>query len=57
MTGSEDLPPLSGTVDEVAARLREYQAVGVDRAMLQHLVHEDLEMVPLLGEVAAQVAP
>jgi alkanesulfonate monooxygenase SsuD/methylene tetrahydromethanopterin reductase-like flavin-dependent oxidoreductase (luciferase family) len=57
VTGSEDLPPLSGTVDEVAARLREYQAVGVDRAMLQHLVHEDLEMVALLGEVAAQVAP
>jgi alkanesulfonate monooxygenase SsuD/methylene tetrahydromethanopterin reductase-like flavin-dependent oxidoreductase (luciferase family) len=33
-----------------------YEAAGVERAMLQHLVHEDVEMVALLGEVAAQVA-
>jgi alkanesulfonate monooxygenase SsuD/methylene tetrahydromethanopterin reductase-like flavin-dependent oxidoreductase (luciferase family) len=56
LTGNEDGPPLRGTVDEVAAQLREYEAVGVERAMLQHLVHEDVEMVSLLGEVAAQLA-
>ena len=56
VTGSEDEPPICGTVDEVASRLRDYEAVGVERAMLQHLVHEDVGMVPLLGEVAAQLA-
>jgi alkanesulfonate monooxygenase SsuD/methylene tetrahydromethanopterin reductase-like flavin-dependent oxidoreductase (luciferase family) len=56
VTRGEDPPPLSGTVDEVAARLRDYEAAGVERAMLQHLVHEDVEMVGLLGEVAVQVA-
>jgi hypothetical protein len=40
----------------VVALLREYEAAGVQRAMLQHLVHEDVEMVALLGEVAVQVA-
>jgi alkanesulfonate monooxygenase SsuD/methylene tetrahydromethanopterin reductase-like flavin-dependent oxidoreductase (luciferase family) len=48
-------PPISGTVDEVVAALREYEAVGVERAMLQHLPHEDVEMIEVLGEVAAQL--
>ena len=48
-------PPLVGTVDEVADRLREYEQVGVERAMLQHLLHEDVAMVELLGEVAARL--
>jgi hypothetical protein len=48
-------PTLYGTVDEVAARLREYEAAGVERAMLQHLAHEDLEMVAVLGDLAASV--
>jgi alkanesulfonate monooxygenase SsuD/methylene tetrahydromethanopterin reductase-like flavin-dependent oxidoreductase (luciferase family) len=52
VTGN-DAPPIVGTVDQVVERLREYQAVGVERAMLQHLVHEDVEMVAVLGEVAA----
>ncbi len=56
VTRSEDAPPLCGTVDEVASRLRDYEAAGVERAMLQHLVHEDVEMVAILGEVAVQVA-
>jgi alkanesulfonate monooxygenase SsuD/methylene tetrahydromethanopterin reductase-like flavin-dependent oxidoreductase (luciferase family) len=55
VTGSNDAPPICGTVDEVVSRLRDYEAVGVDRAMLQHLVHEDVAMVTLLGEVAAQL--
>jgi alkanesulfonate monooxygenase SsuD/methylene tetrahydromethanopterin reductase-like flavin-dependent oxidoreductase (luciferase family) len=48
-------PPLAGTLDEVAERLREYEAVGVERAMLQHLDHEDVEMVALLGELASHL--
>ena len=38
-----------------STRLREYEAVGVERVMLQHLVHEDVEMVAVLGEVAARL--
>jgi alkanesulfonate monooxygenase SsuD/methylene tetrahydromethanopterin reductase-like flavin-dependent oxidoreductase (luciferase family) len=46
---------IEGTVDEVAERLREYEAVGVERVMLQHLLHADLEMVELLGRVQERV--
>jgi alkanesulfonate monooxygenase SsuD/methylene tetrahydromethanopterin reductase-like flavin-dependent oxidoreductase (luciferase family) len=53
LLGEGAVPPLTGTVDQVAERLREYEAVGVERAMLQHLVHEDVEMVGRLGELAA----
>ena len=56
VTGRDTQPPITGTVDEVVATLREYEAAGVERVMLQHLVHEDLEMVALLGEVAASCA-
>jgi alkanesulfonate monooxygenase SsuD/methylene tetrahydromethanopterin reductase-like flavin-dependent oxidoreductase (luciferase family) len=52
LTGN-DSPPIAGTVEEVAERLREYEAVGVERVLLQHLVHEDVEMVARLGDVAA----
>jgi F420-dependent oxidoreductase-like protein len=46
-----------GSVDEVVARLREYEAAGVTRVMCQHLLHDDVEMVELLGrEVAPAVA-
>jgi alkanesulfonate monooxygenase SsuD/methylene tetrahydromethanopterin reductase-like flavin-dependent oxidoreductase (luciferase family) len=38
-----------GTPDEVRARLREYEEAGVERVMAQHLLHDDLEMVALLG--------
>ncbi|HEV2871573.1 MAG TPA: TIGR03560 family F420-dependent LLM class oxidoreductase [Actinomycetota bacterium] len=44
---------LLGTVDQVAERLRALEAAGVSRVMLQHLDHADLEMVAVLGEVAA----
>jgi alkanesulfonate monooxygenase SsuD/methylene tetrahydromethanopterin reductase-like flavin-dependent oxidoreductase (luciferase family) len=53
----EGAPPLSGTVDELVEQLRAYEAAGVERAMLQHLAHEDVEMVAVLGEVAAALAP
>ena len=43
-----------GSVEEVVERLRDLEAAGVERVMLQHLVHEDLDMVDLL---ASQVRP
>jgi F420-dependent oxidoreductase-like protein len=43
-----------GTVEEVVARLREYESAGVERVFLQHLDHADLEMVGLIG---AEVVP
>jgi F420-dependent oxidoreductase-like protein len=63
--GAEDADPaevlearsdswIAGTVDEVVARLRALEADGVDRVYLQHLAHDDLEMVELVG---AEVAP
>jgi len=42
---------LVGSVEEVAARLHEYEAVGCERAMLQHLQHTDLEPVRLIAEL------
>ena len=42
-----------GSVDEVAARLREYAGAGCDRVMLQHLLHTDLEPVRLIGRELA----
>ncbi len=49
-------PELAGTVEQVAEKLREYEAVGVERAMLQHLAHEDVTMVAVLGELARALA-
>jgi len=40
-----------GSVDEVAARLREYEDAGCERVMLQHLLHADLEPVRLIGSL------
>ena len=46
-----------GTLDEAAERLRAYEAAGVERVMLQHFDHTDLEMVELIGrELAPAVA-
>ena len=46
-----------GSLDEVAAQLREYERAGCDRVMLQHLLHRDLESVRLIGrELAPAVA-
>jgi F420-dependent oxidoreductase-like protein len=38
-----------GTIDQVAERLRETESLGYERVMLQHLVHDDLETVVLIG--------
>jgi alkanesulfonate monooxygenase SsuD/methylene tetrahydromethanopterin reductase-like flavin-dependent oxidoreductase (luciferase family) len=43
-----------GTVEELVDRLRGLEEAGVDRIFLQHLAHDDVEMVRLLG---AEVAP
>ena len=38
-----------GTIDEAVARLRELADAGVERMMLQHLLHDDLDAVELFG--------
>jgi alkanesulfonate monooxygenase SsuD/methylene tetrahydromethanopterin reductase-like flavin-dependent oxidoreductase (luciferase family) len=40
---------IAGTVDEGIARLRELAAAGVERVMLQHLLHRDLDAVEQIG--------
>jgi alkanesulfonate monooxygenase SsuD/methylene tetrahydromethanopterin reductase-like flavin-dependent oxidoreductase (luciferase family) len=41
---------LIGTVGDVVDRLHEFEEAGVERVMLQHLCHDDLDMVHLLAE-------
>ena len=53
ITGDEGEPPLCGTLEQVAERLGSYKAAGVERVMLQHLAHEDVDMVELLGELVS----
>jgi alkanesulfonate monooxygenase SsuD/methylene tetrahydromethanopterin reductase-like flavin-dependent oxidoreductase (luciferase family) len=53
ITGQQGRPTFTGTVEEVVEHLRAYEAVGVERVMLQHLDHEDVEMVGVLGELAS----
>ncbi len=45
---------ITGTLDEAAERLRELEGAGVERVMLQHLLHRDLEAV---GQLGRQLAP
>jgi F420-dependent oxidoreductase-like protein len=45
---------IAGTVEQVVERLAELEAAGVERVMLQHLAHDDLDMVALIG---AEVLP
>jgi F420-dependent oxidoreductase-like protein len=48
---------LVGTVDEVLASLERYAEAGLDGAYFQHLDHDDLDMVRLIGaEIAPRVA-
>jgi alkanesulfonate monooxygenase SsuD/methylene tetrahydromethanopterin reductase-like flavin-dependent oxidoreductase (luciferase family) len=41
-----------GTLDQAAEQLDDLAARGVERVMLQHLAHDDLDMVTLLGRLA-----
>ena len=43
-----------GLAGDLVAGLREYEAVGVERVMLQHIVHDDLDIVATIGR---EVAP
>jgi len=45
---------IAGTVEQVVDRLGELADAGVERVMLQHLAHEDLDMVALIG---AEIVP
>jgi alkanesulfonate monooxygenase SsuD/methylene tetrahydromethanopterin reductase-like flavin-dependent oxidoreductase (luciferase family) len=38
-----------GTVDQVVERLKEIEDIGYERVMLQHLAHDDLDTVALIG--------
>ena len=38
-----------GTPEQAAARLEQYREVGVSRVMLQHQLHDDLDMVAVMG--------
>ena len=44
---------LIGTIDEIAEQLTRYE--GCDRVMLQHLLHDDLEPVALIGRLGQQL--
>jgi alkanesulfonate monooxygenase SsuD/methylene tetrahydromethanopterin reductase-like flavin-dependent oxidoreductase (luciferase family) len=42
-----------GTPDQARAKIAEFAAAGVERLMLQDFLPRDLEMVALLGRIAA----
>lgn len=46
---------LDGSRQELEERLHAYADVGLDRVMVQHLAHEQLEPVAMLGEIAARL--
>lgn len=46
---------LEGSPDELEERLHGYAEAGLDRVMLQHLAHEDVETVAALGGLAARL--
>jgi F420-dependent oxidoreductase-like protein len=49
-------PWLVGTPEEIVARLREYEAAGIDGVMLQHHLYADFEALELIGrEVIPEV--
>jgi len=41
-----------GTLEQARERLAEYELAGVERVMLQHLDHTDVDAVELMGELA-----
>ncbi len=42
-----------GTVEHVVERLKEIEEIGYERVMLQHLAHQDLDTVELIGRELA----
>ena len=47
---------VAGTVEQALETLETYAAAGVGRVMLQHLVHDDLETIDLIGREIVQEA-
>ena len=47
---------LAGTPEQVLERLAAYADAGVDRVLVQHLAHEDLESVALIGREVVPAA-
>jgi 2-methylisocitrate lyase-like PEP mutase family enzyme len=47
---------VTGTLGDALTRLRAYRDAGVDRIMLQHLAHDDLDAIALLPRLAAAMA-
>jgi alkanesulfonate monooxygenase SsuD/methylene tetrahydromethanopterin reductase-like flavin-dependent oxidoreductase (luciferase family) len=45
---------IAGTPEQVLERLAQYAEAGVQRVMLQHILHDDLESLALIG---AEVIP
>ena len=46
-----------GTIEQAVGRLRQIEEIGYERVMLQHLAHDDLDTVALIGrELAPAVA-
>jgi alkanesulfonate monooxygenase SsuD/methylene tetrahydromethanopterin reductase-like flavin-dependent oxidoreductase (luciferase family) len=43
-----------GLAGDLVAGLREFEAVGIERVMLQHIVHDDLDVVAAIGR---EIAP
>jgi F420-dependent oxidoreductase-like protein len=54
----DNLPDVvvKGTIDQAAEHIRRLDDAGVDRVMMQMQIHDDVEMVHVLGEVARLVA-
>jgi alkanesulfonate monooxygenase SsuD/methylene tetrahydromethanopterin reductase-like flavin-dependent oxidoreductase (luciferase family) len=42
-----------GTLEQVAGQLRELEAAGVSRVLCQHMPHDDLEFIALVGRELA----
>lgn len=53
--GLAEAPPtwIVGTVDQAIEQLLELREAGVDRVMCQHLLHDDLDAVALIGDELA----
>ena len=54
----EQLPPvmITGTVEQAAEQLGALDKIGVERVMMQMQAHDDVDMVHVLGRLAAAVA-
>jgi F420-dependent oxidoreductase-like protein len=56
--GNDEIPEswVTGTPEQAAEQLRALEAVGVERIMLQHLLHTDIDAVELIGRELIPIA-